>query len=62
MAANIQMTINSPHGGKTRMDLNPEQVSQLVDILDGHRDFKGDAFGPWFVANLLPHADERPTP
>ena len=59
MGANVIVKIESPHGGITRMDLNPDQVAKLVDILDGHRDFKGNAFGPWFVEKLMPHADER---
>lgn len=62
MGANVKVSIVSPHGGKTIMDLNPNQVMQLVDILDGHRSFKCDAFGPWFVEKLMPHAKEgQPT-
>lgn len=59
MGANVSVTIVSPHGGETRMALNPTQVERLVDILDGHRDMR-DHFGAWFVKNLMPHADERP--
>ena len=61
MSANINMTIKSPHGGKSVMDLNPNQVARLVDILDGHRDMR-DSFGTWFVAHLSPHADESVKP
>jgi len=60
MGANVNVSIVSPHGGRTIMALNPDQVAQLVDILDGHRAFKGEAFGPWFVEKLMPHAEERP--
>ena len=58
MSANIHMVIKSPHGGKSVMDLNPEQVARLVDILDGHRDMR-DIFGLWFVEKLAPHANEK---
>lgn len=61
MGANVAVSIVSPHGGKTKMALNPDQVAQLVGILDGHRDMRG-SFGTWFVAHLIPHADERPNP
>ena len=60
MAANVSISIVSPHGGRTVMALNPDQVAQLVDILDGHRAFKGDMFGPWFVEKIIPHAKARP--
>ena len=61
MAANINITIKSPYGRKSVMDLNPEQMKRLVAILDGHRDMR-DSFGTWFVSHIISHADERPHP
>lgn len=58
MAANIHISIKSPHGGTSTMALNPKQMAQLVDILDGHRDLRDGPFGQWFVENLIPHAQK----
>ena len=56
MAANVHIEIRSPHGGRTFMDMNPDQLARIVEALDGHRDLRSDDFGPWFVGKLIDHA------
>ena len=59
MSANVNISIVSPHGGRTIISLNPDQVSRVVDILDGHPQMR-DQFGEWFVEHLMCHDGRRP--
>ena len=59
MGANVKVRIESPHGGKTRMDLNPDQVKWLVCALDTSST-PDQQFTRWFIGNIRPHSDERP--
>lgn len=59
MAANIHIEIRSPHGGRTFMDLNPDQLALIVDVLDGHRNLRQGNLGPWLVGKLLDHTTPK---